>query len=139
MNKNSNEIYKEIVSYAKENGMTLEAVHASLWVLNHKFLKKNFLFDLTVRPLSNSAKIEKYERAFEDLKKEKLEKTQSMRETVNYFEKRYYTYGLDDVFQKEGVFTYRTITKILESEFIPECLYEKILGYLLTFEDSLML
>ena len=131
--------FKEIEDYGKENGMTLEAIHASFWVLDHKFLKRNFLMDMTIKPLANPAKQEKYRKALDDLKNEKLEKTQSMRDTVRYFEKRYLTYGLDDVFQREGVFTYRTVSKILESEYIPESLYNKILGYLLQYEDSLML
>lgn len=135
----NNTVFKEIEDYGKENGMTLEAIHASFWVLDHKFLKRNFLMDMTIKPLANPAKQEKYRKALDDLKNEKLEKTQSMRETLKYFEKRYLTYGLDDVFQREGVFTYRTVSKILESEYIPESLYNKILGYLLQYEDSLML
>ncbi len=135
----NNTIFNEIEDYGKENGMTLEAIHASFWVLDHKFLKRNFLMDMTIKPLSNPAKQEKYRKALDDLKNEKLEKTQSMRETLKYFEKRYLTYGLDDVFQREGVFTYRTVSKILESEYIPESLYNKILSYLLQFEDSLIL
>ena len=135
----NNTIFQEIEEYGKENGMTLEAIHASFWVLDHKFLKRNFLMDMTIKPLANPAKQEKYRKALDDLKNEKLEKTQSMRETLKYFEKRYLTYGLDDVFQREGVFTYRTVSKILESEYIPESLYNKILSYLLQFEDSLML
>lgn len=135
----NNTVFKEIEDYGKENGMTLEAIHASFWVLYHKFLKRNFLMDMTIKPLANPAKQEKYRKALDDLKNEKLEKTQSMRDTVRYFEKRYLTYGLDDVFQREGVFTYRTVSKILESEYIPESLYNKILGYLLQYEDSLML
>ena len=135
----NNTIFQEIEDYGKENGMTLEAIHASFWVLDHKFLKRNFLMDMTIKPLANPAKQEKYRKALDDLKNEKLEKTQSMRETLKYFEKRYLTYGLDDVFQREGVFTYRTVSKILESEYIPESLYNKILSYLLQFEDSLML
>ena len=135
----NNTVFKEIEDYGKENGMTLEAIHASFWVLDHKFLKRNFLMDMTIKPLANPAKQEKYRQALDDLKNEKLEKTQSMRDTVRYFEKRYLTYGLDDVFQREGVFTYRTVSKILESEYIPESLYNKILGYLLQYEDSLML
>lgn len=135
----NNTVFKEIEDYGKENGMTLEAIHASFWVLDHKFLKRNFLMDMTIKPLANPAKQEKYRKALDDLKNEKLEKTQSMRDTVRYFEKRYLTYGLDDVFQREGVFTYRTVTKILESDYIPESLYNKILGYLLQYEDSLML
>lgn len=135
----NNTIFQEIEDYGKENGMTLEAIHASFWVLDHKFLKRNFLMDMTIKPLANPAKQEKYRKALDDLKNEKLEKTQSMRETLKYFEKRYLTYGLDDVFQREGVFTYRTVSKILESEYIPESLYNKILGYLLQYEDSLML
>lgn len=135
----NNTIFQEIEDYGKENGMMLEAIHASFWVLDHKFLKRNFLMDMTIKPLANPAKQEKYRKALDDLKNEKLEKTQSMRETLKYFEKRYLTYGLDDVFQREGVFTYRTVSKILESEYIPESLYNKILSYLLQFEDSLML
>ena len=135
----NNTVFKEIEDYGKENGMTLEAIHASFWVLDHKFLKRNFLMDMTIKPLANPAKQEKYRKALDDLKNETLEKTQSMRDTVRYFEKRYLTYGLDDVFQREGVFTYRTVSKILESEYIPESLYNKILGYLLQYEDSLML
>ena len=135
----NNTVFKEIEDYGKENGMTLEAIHASFWVLDHKFLKRNFLMDMTIKPLANPAKQEKYRKALDDLKNEKLEKTQSMRDTVRYFEKRYLTYGLDDVFQREGVFTYRTVSKILESEYIPESLYNNILGYLLQYEDSLML
>lgn len=135
----NNTIFKEIEDYGKENGMTLEAIHASFWVLDHKFLKRNFLMDMTIKPLANPAKQEKYRKALDDLKNEKLEKTQSMRETLKYFEKRYLTYGLDDVFQREGVFTYRTVSKILESDYIPESLYNKILGYLLQYEDTLML
>lgn len=135
----NNTIFQEIEDYGKENGMTLEAIHASFWVLDHKFLKRNFLMDMTIKPLANPAKQEKYRKALDDLKNEKLEKTQSMRDTLRYFEKRYLTYGLDDVFQREGVFTYRTVSKILESEYIPESLYNKILSYLLQFEDSLML
>ena len=135
----NNTIFQEIEEYGKENGMTLEAIHASFWVLDHKFLKRNFLMDMTIKPLANPAKQEKYRKALDGLKNEKLEKTQSMRDTVRYFEKRYLTYGLDDVFQREGVFTYRTVSKILESEYIPESLYNKILSYLLQFEDSLML
>ena len=135
----NNTIFQEIEDYEKENEMTLEAIHASFWVLDHKFLKRNFLMDMTIKPLANPAKQEKYRKALDDLKNEKLEKTQSMRDTVRYFEKRYLTYGLDDVFQREGVFTYRTVSKILESEYIPESLYNKILSYLLQFEDSLML
>ena len=135
----NNTIFQEIEDYGKENGMTLEAIHASFWVLDHKFLKRNFLMDMTIKPLANPAKQGKYRKALDDLKNEKLEKTQSMRETLKYFEKRYLTYGLDDVFQREGVFTYRTVSKILESDYIPESLYNKILGYLLQYEDSLML
>lgn len=135
----NNTIFNEIEDYGKENGMTLEAIHASFWVLDHKFLKRNFLMDMTIKPIANPAKQEKYRKALDDLKNEKLEKTQSMRDTVRYFEKRYLTYGLDDVFQREGVFTYRTVSKILESDYIPESLYNKILSYLLQFEDSLML
>ena len=135
----NNTVFQEIEEYGKENGMTLEAIHASFWVSDHKFLKRNFLMDMTIKPLANPAKQEKYRKALDDLKNEKLEKTQSMRDTVRYFEKRYLTYGLDDVFQREGVFTYRTVSKILESDYIPESLYNKILGYLLQYEDSLML
>ena len=132
-------IYDEILEYQKKYNMTYDALHASLWVLNHKFKKKSIIFDLTVKPYSRPPKIEKYKKALDDLKAEKMENTDSLRRTLKYFEKRYYAFDLDEVFQSEGVFTYRTITKALESEYIPECLYNKILSYLLTFEDSLML
>ena len=42
----NNTIFQEIEDYGKENGMTLEAIHASFWVLDHKFLKRNFLMDM---------------------------------------------------------------------------------------------
>ena len=56
----NNTVFKEIEDYGKENGMTLEAIHASFWVLDHKFLKRNFLMDMTIKPLANPAKQEKY-------------------------------------------------------------------------------
>lgn len=126
----------KLANYQREKEISREALHASCLLSGYQFLRPNFMKDLENGVNIQRRKLKRYKYAYEEIKDKPLEETKTLKDTMVYFEQKYSGENLDRVFPTEGVFSYRNISGILNGKYITTDVYDKILGFLLDFDDQ---